>query len=224
MPGRAGGKLTTLFTITGETVMDKFGLAAAVGTPEAGSGPVLAVSAPSATPTQNAAQRGGRVWLFELTPALWAACSQGPDCAPDWRPSQLQTRAQLVGNQAEGRLGWSMVFADFNGDGACDLALGEPHASSLAAGTQSGAVLVWRGATAADVAAGRVVLRGTITRPHATAAWMAGGQAASARFGTALLAADVDGDGRAELIVSAPRDGGAEKMSGSVHVYSHMLR
>lgn len=105
------------------------------------------------------------------------------------------------------RLGTDVVVGDFNGDGRGDIA-----AAAVLRQTFTGGVFLWFG----PFAKGRVInLRST--KPDRTIV----GGAERSYFGTALLAADVDRDGRADLLVGAwapaPVDGPAD--GGAVHVF-----
>ncbi|MCC6498346.1 MAG: VCBS repeat-containing protein [Propionibacteriaceae bacterium] len=94
------------------------------------------------------------------------------------------------------RLGIALAAGDFDGNGYPDLAMGADD---------PGAVLVVRGSTAGLSQAGVVLAAETYT----------GG-----RYGNALAAGDLNGDGAAELIVGAPGHDASTDWSGAVFVHA----
>ncbi len=93
--------------------------------------------------------------------------------------------------------------ADVDGDGYADLLVGAPD-SDLGA-TNAGSTYVYFGPLAAgSPTAGATLYSAT----------------ASDRFGTKVAAGDLDGDGKAELIVSSPQNDGTASDAGVVYVYS----
>jgi hypothetical protein len=108
--------------------------------------------------------------------------------------------------EANDRLGTSMVAADFDGDGYDDLAvgsMGEAPGSSPA----SGGVFLYKG-----------TMNGLVAWKFLGESDFAGASPQSTDgFGVALAAADVDGDGAAELFVGAQMYGSAR--GGAVFVY-----
>lgn len=97
----------------------------------------------------------------------------------------------------------AMVTADFDGDGVKDLAVGQRESDlSRPAG---GAVFVFKGAAG-----------GLPSAPT----WVLTGSSDTAAFGDALAAGDLDGDGRAELVVSSPGADVAVSNAGAVYFYT----
>lgn len=91
------------------------------------------------------------------------------------------------------RLGQTLAAGDFNGDGACDLAVTALNYSMAGGAAGDGAVFVYRG-----VKASKETLGGVSTMP--VQAWepaLASGTVSS--LGRWLAAGDLDGDGKAEL-------------------------
>ncbi|HEY0239948.1 MAG TPA: hypothetical protein VGC37_15020, partial [Friedmanniella sp.] len=142
---------------------------------------------------------------------MYPSSSQGP-----------ADRAQILTRSAAGSLGApapgdafgaALASADFDHDGYADLAVGQPG-RDLPQGREGGAVTVFYG-SAAGLDASRVV---DLPVPK--------GHRAGARFGTALAAADFDGDGYPDLAVGAPGDdvqrnpGHTWAASGTVRVFS----
>lgn len=106
---------------------------------------------------------------------------------------------------AHGRLSdvATMVTADFDGDGTQDLAVGQRE-SDLAR-PAGGAVFIFKGAAG-----------GLPSAPT----WVLTGSTDTAAFGDALAAGDLDGDGRAELVVSSPGADVAVSNAGAVYFYT----
>jgi hypothetical protein len=96
----------------------------------------------------------------------------------------------------------NMVTGDFDGDAIEDLALGVPE-SDLSK-PQGGAVFIFKGTTG-----------GLPTAPT----WIILGQSDTAQFGSVMAAGDLDGDGRADLAISAPGDDVTIADSGAVYLY-----
>ena len=94
------------------------------------------------------------------------------------------------------RLGQTLAAADFNGDGACDLAVTALNHAIPGGAAGDGAVFIYRG-----VKASKETLGGVSTLP--SLAWqpsLASGTVSA--LGRWLAAGDLDGDGKAELAVS----------------------
>ena len=137
--------------------------------------------------------------------------SDGPSDHP-----LLLTRASdtALGSPRPGdAFGTALASADFDRDGFADLAVGQPG-RDLSQGTDAGTVTVFYGSASG-------------LDPHrVTELPVPKGHRAGARFGTALVVGDFDGDGRSDLAVGAPGDdvqrnrGHAWAASGSVRVFS----
>ncbi|AGC42403.1 FG-GAP repeat-containing protein [Myxococcus stipitatus DSM 14675] len=108
--------------------------------------------------------------------------------------------------QAHGRLSdvASLVTADFDGDGIQDLAVGQRE-SDMGAPVSGGAVFIYKGGSG-----------GLDAKPL----WVLEGTTESAFFGEVLAAGDLDGDGRAELVVSSPGADVAINNAGAVYLYT----
>jgi hypothetical protein len=113
--------------------------------------------------------------------------------------------ARICGTEAGGRLGWNAIpqVADFDGDGAVDLALSAPTA---------GVAYVWFDVTAltgdTDVSTADVTITAAST---------------PALFGYALSSGDHDGDGIDDLAVGVPDSTGAGSTAddpGEVYIFS----
>ncbi len=96
-------------------------------------------------------------------------------------------------DEAGDRLGAALVSADFNGDGYDDLAAGATGEASAGA-PRTGAVFLWQGSGGGP----------SLGRYEALTPQKMGSDQEGSRFGAALAAGDVNGDGLADLVVGAP--------------------
>ncbi|WP_426757086.1 FG-GAP-like repeat-containing protein [Myxococcus sp. Y35] len=97
----------------------------------------------------------------------------------------------------------TMVTADFDGDGHPDLAVGQRESDLNQ--PSGGAVFIFKGGSG-----------GLPSEPT----WVLTGATETAQFGDALAAGDLDGDGRAELLVSSPGADVAVTNAGAVYLYT----
>jgi hypothetical protein len=127
----------------------------------------------------NGASNGGCVFLVSGQAGLSGNASVG-----------FGSQASICGDTANALLGWNAEpqLADFDGDGTLDLALSAPGADKA---------YVWF--NAASLSGSVSTSAASVTISHAGTADL---------FGFALATGDVDGDGKADLFVSAP-DGNA---------------
>ncbi len=105
--------------------------------------------------------------------------------------------------------GFSLAAADFNGDGYDDLAIGSPF-EDLGATVDTGAVVLLFGTSSGlDATGSRWLLQ----------SYADGDNEAGDHYGYALAAGDFDGDGYADLVMSAPgEDVGAVDSAGAVNI------
>ncbi|XP_005434980.1 phosphatidylinositol-glycan-specific phospholipase D isoform X2 [Falco rusticolus] len=124
----------------------------------------------------------------------------------------LDERADQVlqGHQPSGRFGSALAILDFNVDGVPDLAVGAPSVGSQFL-TYKGAVYVYFGTEG----------RGLASQPNVTITC----QYSYCNLGWSLLAADVDRDGNADLVVGSPyAPGGGQQRGFVVAFYSYFNR
>ncbi|XP_027509853.1 phosphatidylinositol-glycan-specific phospholipase D isoform X2 [Corapipo altera] len=116
----------------------------------------------------------------------------------------------LQGHQPSGRFGSALAVLDFNEDGVPDLAIGAPSVGSQFL-TYKGAVYVYFGSEG----------RGLASQPNVTITC----QDSYCNLGWSLLAADVDGNGNADLVVGSPyAPGGGQQRGFVVAFYSYFNR
>uniref|UniRef100_A0A669P4I3 Phosphatidylinositol-glycan-specific phospholipase D n=1 Tax=Phasianus colchicus TaxID=9054 RepID=A0A669P4I3_PHACC len=124
----------------------------------------------------------------------------------------LDERADQVleGHQPSGRFGSALAVLDFNEDGVPDLAIGAPSVGSQFL-IYKGAVYVYFGTKG----------RGLASQPNMTITC----QYSYCNLGWSLLAADIDGDQNADLVVGSPYAPGSGQQRGFVAAfYSYFNR
>ncbi|XP_042690197.1 phosphatidylinositol-glycan-specific phospholipase D isoform X1 [Centrocercus urophasianus] len=116
----------------------------------------------------------------------------------------------LEGHQPSGRFGSALAVLDFNEDGVPDLAIGAPSVGSQFL-SYKGAVYVYFGTKG----------RGLASQPNMTITC----QYSYCNLGWSLLAADIDGDQNADLVVGSPYAPGSGQQRGFVAAfYSYFNR
>ena len=129
----------------------------------------------------------------------------------------LESLDSVEGERRDGRYGWSVAGAgDVDGDGRADVAVGAPGEGDEGPGgdgysSGQGRVYVHSGADGSVLS----VLQSPLADYTPGQSNVAGG------FGAALAAADLDGDGRADLVVGAPSEGaGNVERAGRAYAFS----
>jgi len=135
----------------------------------------------------------------------------GGPCTPNCAAPTFNAPVNWEGNQGGAMMGWAVTGGgDFNGDGFADVAVSAPHHSYIVihVGTVSdaGIVQIFDGGPS-----------GLSAEPNQSIVSLVAG----AEFGSALVnAGDVNGDGFADLLVSAPlANNGSVSQAGTVSLY-----
>ena len=158
----------------------------------------------------------GRVDLFELDSLFELAAAGNRQLSVD-SAEVVQTAllCHMDGDVRHARFGWNLRFHDLNGDGDDDLLVTAPHDDSIE--RDAGALYVWN----ARNLCGEDTGEGSVLKPDGVVF----GTRKAGRFGSALEVMDVNGDGRMEVVVSAPRAfGTAEGKENAGEVAVHQVQ
>jgi hypothetical protein len=179
---------------------DRFGAALAIGNVTGDSHADLVVGSPGEAPGTGPANSGA----VSVVPGASAGKGRGFD--------RFQSNAGGA-NEAGDLLGAAVAVGDFDKDGFADIAAGVPGEAPGSA-PAGGSILVFPGASS-QVAAGYWVQES------------GGGETITAgdKFGSALAARDVDGDGFADLMVGAPgKSYGTATAAGTAYLFNGKVR
>jgi|GEM_PF-3777252 len=153
---------------------------------------------------------------MRLFPLILAAALAGCALSPDDLASDAGAPADLADHPPSQqrahslsafRFGTTSVVADFNGDGLDDVAIGAPS-ETVGGVEQAGAVYIYTMRTT-GLAYLQTVTANTGGFPIAS----------SGRFGSSLAARDMNGDGKAELVVGCPSCIVSGHVAGAAFVY-----
>ncbi|MEV6423656.1 FG-GAP and VCBS repeat-containing protein [Streptomyces sp. NPDC051662] len=149
--------------------------------------------------------------LAPLALTAVAACG-APDVVPDSTVSPGMTRNATATKRPAADPDTAGSHADFDGDGKEDLVITEPSAT-VNGKYAAGNVAVVHGSTAGpDIRRSQVITQDSLGLGEA---------GTGGRFGSAVISADLDGDGRSDLITHAGSNtvfvvwGGKKKLSGA---------
>ena len=173
--------------IHGTSAEDQFGYCIGEGDLDGDGLSELVVGAPGIADSSGQ-QHAGAVFVFRFSDL---------DTLSSVAPATDLARWTLHGNHDQGRFGSALAVADLDADGFDDLAVGAPAAGDEG-GIARGSVLVYFGGATDSTHLG----------PGAAPDAILTGAFPGARLGTSMLARDINGDGTAELVVSAPGGGG----------------
>lgn len=109
------------------------------------------------------------------------------------------------------RFGHDLTSADFNGDGFFDLAISEPGSPGSPSGPDGGEVIVLHGSSSGLVTQGNSVQRFSQNSQNVIDT-----QELLDRFGWALIAANFDGSGDADLAIGVPNESVVNNVSGEI--------
>ncbi|MCH2107615.1 MAG: hypothetical protein MK291_13360, partial [Planctomycetes bacterium] len=126
-----------------------------------------------------------------------------------------QDSSGVPGDAEEGDgFGRALAIGDFDGDHYMDLAVGVPGEDLFGAGSSAGMVNLFRGRPNGIATSSRTLSQFRSIAPSWD--WMA---QSWDKFGSSLAAADINGDGRDDLVVGSPgEDIGSKSSAGAVDV------
>jgi len=195
---KTGVDAALALTLTGAEPLAEFGHALATQFGHATSQSMVAMASPAGSKAH------GEVRIVPVSKLAALAGSAKPDV----KITELDTQAVIVGEEAFGRLGLRLAFADVAGDGMADLVVAAPLANGGFLRRESGCVYVWDGAA---------LPQGHVTQLKHSASWSATGVHPRGRFGSAFVAAPGVKASPRMLAISSPRaDSNGLEMVGIV--------
>jgi len=185
-----------VFTLTGPGAMAKFGSRIVVADFTGDGAPEIAVAA--TTQDNTRLPDAGAVYVIDRD-----------ELSGVQNLSDIALIATLAGREKFARFGWRMAAGDPTGDGTVDLLVTQPRFSADR-DRVAGAAYLFPGG---DQFAAKYASTDD-------AAWTAAGAEAFVLYGQAALLADLNDDGRDDLVVSASRYyAGDERGAGAVYLY-----
>jgi len=197
------------------TPNDNAGWAVAGGGDFNGDGkPDFAIGVPGAYPKEDQTRPGtGRV---QLVTAYTASNSKDVQLT-----NALANSVSFNGSELEGLFGDSLAFCDLDNDGLDDLVVAADAATVDNDSFQAGQVYIIWGRTDLVTAARSGAYANLSTASNTYVSWIPGPQELGNFGSDVACAGDVDGDGRADLVVgsrNADPPAGARSRAGSAHI------
>lgn len=187
------GTVVPVFALAGVDEFEQLGASFCVGAPFGDGRAHLVVASPT-----------GALDTAMLKPGLVRAIPMDA-LAGDVTVKDVPVESLLASDRPYGRFGHALVCSDLTGDGIDDVAITEPDR-----GRSAGLAYIFAG--------GATFPRGTAQNPVGDAHECIQAPAIQARLGVALVAADFDGDGHAEIGVAAHRSSVGAPVAGGVYV------
>jgi len=196
------GSTSAKFNLYGQE-FDYLASSFALGFPTSKTNPALALASPQHLVSNPPFQlwQGGEVIVIENLHLL-----QG-----SYNISNIKTRARLFGNEQFARFGSVVQFIDLDKDGYDELWASEPYREQSLNVVEVGITYMWRGSTTFP---SRDIYDNAKSSDLCITSHIH-----HARFGSAIVVGDFNGDGLNDIIVSSSHDSTINHFGGSVNVF-----